>query len=400
MKINKYSDYMELTIKHIFLYYDFPLFFISKSPEGKYYLNYYIEEVENGLDKWLFARISNKELKDLTQQRISTLALLKLLYTKGRLYHLFINPLLQDSTIPLQSELVDENNFDPESFPAKELFVEYDYQTNEQLVKVEKELIDSSMFKMVLKDERNSHDIGLDLFLSFLNKFKKSLNDTANDIGNKIMGASNHLVNLRLDSFQPSSFGIFLRTEPLETDLFQIPEKSLNNLFEIIEDITVKQPEEIEELIEIDEVYSIDTIKSIKSMLKEITENEFTLKLEGELASHEIKQVVFDKNSYAKLEILDNILRKNSERYTEEMAIEGTLTSVNSAYNHFRILTPDKEIVGKMSKEIFNRVKNDKDLQFIVPSTIKATVIKEVIKDHLEDEDSVKYVLVHYEQPE
>ncbi|MDQ0202181.1 DUF6575 domain-containing protein [Neobacillus ginsengisoli] len=402
MKTIKYSDLEQSEIIHTFEYYDFPLFFISKSPYGELFLNYYIEEIEENVDKWLFSKITNKERKDLIEQRLSVSNLLNRLLKKQRLYHLYVDSNLNQPNEEVNIELVNSSNFDPESFPEEDFFVEFDYVTKRNLVRIEHDLIDSSRFKIVLKDPNNSHDIGLDLFIEVLSNLKKSINDIANDIGSKLIGEkSSYPINLRVDSFQPSSFGVWLRTEPLEADLFEVPEKSLNNLFELIDDIEHKNPSEIEEQIEIDEEYSLETIKSVKKLLKDIKENEFSIKLEATTKSDKLhKQVKFDKDSYNKLDILTNILRKKNEKYTEKIELEGLLTSVNTINNNFRISTGNGEIGGRMSKDLFKRLKNDQNIKFRVPSLIKATIEKEIINDYVEDEHSQKFILVHFEQPE
>jgi len=402
VKVIKYSDLEQSEIVHTFEYYDFPLFFISKSPNNVLFLNYYIEEISENVDKWLFSRITNKERKDLIEQRLSVLNLLNHLLKKQRLYHLYVETNLNELNKEVKIELVNSSNFDPESFPEEDFFVEYDFVTKRNLVRIEYDLIDSSRFKIVLKDPNNSHDIGLDLFIEVLSNLKKSINDIANDIGSKLIGEkSNYPINLRVDSFQPSSFGVWLRTEPLEADLFEVPEKSLNNLFELIDDIEHKNPSEIEEQIDIDEEYSLETIKSVKKLLKDIQENEFSLKLEATTKSDKLdKQVKFDKDSYSKLDILTNILRKKNEKYTEKIELEGLLTSVNTTNNNFRISTSTGDIGGRMSKDLFKRLKNDKNIKFRVPSQIKATVEKEVVKDYVQDEHSEKFILIDFEQPE
>lgn len=402
MKIIKYSDLEHSEIVHTFEYYDFPLFFITKSPNGELYLNYYIEEIEESLDKWLYSRITNKELKDLIEQRLSVLNLLNKLLVKKRLYHLFVKSNLITLDEEVKFDLVNSSNFDRESFPQEDFFVEYDYVSKRKLVRVEHDLIDSSRFKIVLKDPNNSHDIGLDLFIEVLSNLKKSINDLANDVGSKLMGEkSSYPINLRVDSLQPSSFGVWLRTEPLEADLFEIPEKSLYNLFELIDDIEHKHPSEIEDQIDIDEEYSLETIKSVKKLLKDIKENEFSLKIEATTKSDKIhKQVKFDKDSYNKLDILTNILLKKNEKYTEKIELEGLLTSVNTTNNNFRISTITGDIGGKMSKDLFKRLKNDPNIKFRVPSQIKAIVEKEVVKDYVEGENFEKFILIHFEQPE
>ncbi|MCY7677860.1 MULTISPECIES: hypothetical protein [Bacillus] len=122
-----------------------------------------------------------------------------------------------------------------------------------------------------------------------------------------------HEINLRLDSLQPSSFGVWLKTEPNEVYLFEVPEKSLNNLFEIIDDIHKK---DIKEPIEIDEEYSLETIKSIKNLLKDVVDNKFALSLEANTKSRGEKSVEFGKESYDKLDMLTQILKEKSKIFT------------------------------------------------------------------------------------
>lgn len=402
LKSFNFYDLKQLEIIHTFEYYDFPLFFISKSPTNELYLNYYVEEVEENLDKWLFSRITSKELKNLLELRLSVLEILNRMYSKKRLYYLYTNSTINQPNEDLKIEIVNTNNFDEESFPDEDFYVEYDYVTKQKLVKIEQSLIDSSRFKMVLKDERNSHDISLDLLLDIMANLKASINDIAYDIGSKLMDQkSTHAINLRVDSLQPSSFGIWLKTEPLEVDLFEVPEKSLNNLFELIDDIQSKDPGEIEEQIDIDEEYSIETIKSVKNLLKDIVDNNYSLVLQANTKSQMIsREVKFDKASYSKLDVLNKILNDKSQKHIEEIEVEGVLTSINTTYNKFRISTISLgDISGKMSTEMFRELKKNNNLQFRVPSLIKAIVKKEIVNDYLEEEYYEKYTLIHYDQP-
>ncbi|WP_242284733.1 hypothetical protein PY144_14825 [Bacillus cereus] len=400
MKITKHSELVSLEDIHIFEYYDFPLFFISKSPEDEYYLNYYVEEVADNTDKWLFSRISNKERINLIEQRTSVLEILKSLFAKQRLYHLYVDSTLSQSDADLTVELVNANNFDAESFPEEDFYVEYDFITSQSLIKVEEDVLDSSRFKIVLRDVVNSHDIGLDFLMDIFANFKKALNDMAYDVGKKVLGAEAiNPINLRVDSVEPSSFGVWIKAE--SEDLFEVPDKSLSSFFEIIEDIATKEQKEIEEQIEIDESYSLETIKSIKNMLKNVSENEFTFKLKGTTKSNgAAKEVEFDRNSYDKLDMLINILQDRSETSIETIEIEGELTSVNTSRNYFKIQTGEIDITGIMSRELFRRLKSERNVQFRVPSAIKATVEKKTINDLVNDESSVKYTLVSFEQPD
>lgn len=400
-----YSELENSELIHVFEYYDFPLFFISKSPQGKYYLNYYVKEIEKNVDKWLFSRISNKERLDLINLKTKVKTLLNHLKSKRRLYHLIIDSNSVTSNDELELTIVDSRNFDEKSFPLKDIHVEYDYVTDTELTKVEVEedVIDSSRFKVVLRDDKNSHDISLDLFLDFLTNLKESINDIAYDIGSKLIGkVQKHEINLRVHSLQPSSFGVWLITEPTETDLFEVPEKSLNNLFELIDDIQRKSPDEIEEQVDIDEEYSIETIKSVKNLLKDIVDNDFSLTLEANTKVQMTpKEVIFDKSSYGKIDILNNILKDKSQKHSEEVEVEGILTSINTSYNKFRISTTTiGDISGRMSTEMFKELKKDNNLQFKVPSLIKATITKEIVKDYLEEEFYEKYTLMKFEQPE
>ncbi|MEC0984527.1 hypothetical protein [Bacillus safensis] len=104
-----------------------------------------------------------------------------------------------------------------------------------------------------------------------------------------------------------------MKTEPNEVYLFEVPEKSLNNLFEIIDDIHKK---DIKEQIEIDEEYSLETIKSIKNLLKDVVDNKFALSLEANTKSRGEKSVEFGKESYDKLDMLTQILKEKSKTFT------------------------------------------------------------------------------------
>jgi hypothetical protein len=397
-----YGELENSEMINVFEYFDFPLFFISRTPDNDLYLNYYIKEVSDDVDKWFFSRISTKEHLELLQQRISVLDLLMNLKNKNRLNYLIIDSTVENPDAEINLIKVDDTNLEPLSFPENDFFVEYDHLTDEELYRVEEDVIDSSRFKLILKDDNNSHDIGLNVFLKVLDHLKKSINGIAHDIGSKVMDQlPTHEINLRLDSLQPSSFGVWLKTEPNEVDLFEVPEKSLNNLFEIIDDIHKKDIKDIKEQIEIDEEYSLETIKSIKNLLKDVVDNKFALSLEANTKSHVEKSVEFGKESYDKLDMLTQILKEKSKTFTEEVEVEGLLTSINTTYNRFRISTDTiGEIGGKMSSDMFKKLKDEKSLQFRVPSIIKATITKETVNDYLEGEHNTKFILTHFEQPD
>lgn len=137
-------------------------------------------------------------------------------------------------------------------------------------------------------------------------------------------------------------------------------------------------------------------------MLKDVADNDFSLTLEAKTKTQLVpKEVSFDKASYGKLDILNKILKDKSQKHFEEVEVEGVLTSINTSYNKFRISTTTiGEISGRMSTEMFKELKKHNNLQFKVPSLIKAIIKKEIVNDYLEEEFYEKYTLMQFEQPE
>ncbi|WP_283747661.1 DUF6575 domain-containing protein [Bacillus thuringiensis] len=123
------EEYLNAITIHIFDFYDFPLFFITKSKEEKYCLHYFVEDVDNKTDKWLFSEISNDERLQLVERKISTLTLLKNLLRNQRLYYLFANHVEEK----LNLEPINQDDLNPDGFPENEYFVEYDYISNKKL---------------------------------------------------------------------------------------------------------------------------------------------------------------------------------------------------------------------------------------------------------------------------
>ncbi|WP_232515359.1 hypothetical protein [Bacillus sp. 1s-1] len=158
------------------------------------------------------------------------LELLNKLYQKRRLHHLFIDPSITEPNTELNIEVVDANNFDSESFPEEDFYVEYDYVTNQKLTKVQEEIIDSK-FKLVLKDFQNSHDIGLDFLLDIFGNFKKTMNDICKRCWKEVSRRRLFLkrLNLELTHYNRHhlEFGIKMESD----DIFEVPEKSLKPSF-------------------------------------------------------------------------------------------------------------------------------------------------------------------------
>lgn len=115
-------NWNELKPQHIFEYYDRPLFFIARSFENKFYLYYFVEEVKVGIDKWMFAEMSENECLALIQREQSVLPFLNQLKSTNRLYYLFGD--FRSINSHSQKELITSDNFDRESFPEEDFFVD------------------------------------------------------------------------------------------------------------------------------------------------------------------------------------------------------------------------------------------------------------------------------------
>jgi len=398
MNITSYDELNKLEIVHIFDYYDFPMFFISKSSEPNYYLNYYIENLNGEKDKWLFAQISNKERLELIERRITVLGLFSKLYDKSRFYHLYLNSLSLNTEVKMTLEKIDENNHDVESFPLTDFEVEVDLLTNEPLNKINIDIVDSSKFKFILKDKTNSHDISLDLFIDIFGSFKKTIKQLADHIGSTVLNEHvNQSIDIKIDSLQPSSFGVYLK---MENDLLEFESLSLEYFFQLIDEITIKDKRTLEESIQVDEIYTLDTIKNVHSLLSIVSDNNFSLQLEGSTKNDNDPRIVkFDSSFYSKINVLEDILKENSKSTKEFIDIDGILTSINTTYNNLRITTTDSgEISGKLSKELFQKLKNDNELQFLVPRYIKARLLKEIKIDLVEGLSTTKYTLMEFDQ--
>ena len=383
-----FEELDELEIINIFKYFDFPYVFVSKSLGDKYYFNYYIEPLDDGTDKWLFSEISNVERLDILGQRISMLELLNKLKENMRLKHLYITP-QDDGNCVIKFETVNAYNFDPESFPVKDYYAEYDYQTDTELKRVEEEVVEASRFKLVLKDRNNNHDIGLDLLVAILSNFKKSLKGIATDLG-----LDNECVDLKVDSLQPSSFGVYLKSED---DIFNTSGKTLGKMFELIERINTNTEEKMADIIEND-VYSMSTIKEVNELLKDIKKNDYTLAFQSKVRKDGTPvEVIFERTSYSKVDTISNILLRTNTN-EEELNITGTLTSINSINNGFSIKSSDEtKFKGIMVKELFEKVKYQ-EISFKVPAEIEAVIIKETKYNVQNGTEQVKYRLKKFTQ--
>lgn len=387
-----YKELKNMEIVRIFDYYNFPLFFISKSKDGLFFLNYYIQD-----DEWFFCRITNREYLSLIQQSISVLFFLNNLKDKRRLHILTTGDNVHDEQ-NINIALVDELNFDPESFPTEDFFVEYDYVTNTELMKVEEDIIDGAKFKMVLKDENNNHDISLDVLINVCSLFKELVNGFFTSLGEKMFsGGNGQRLNLKVDSLEPSSFGIWFTTE--SSDLFSVSDKSINNLFVALEDVVTKSQRDLLDQIEIDEILSLDNLREIQKLFKEIRKNNYTFKLLGtKKGSRDRLEVSFDKNDYQKIDLINKLLVNKNEETEKIIEVEGELISINIRRKTFKISLSDKEIDGKLSNKLLKAMDNG-ELQFKIPSKIFGTLKEKIATNHLSEEQKIGYELLDFIHP-
>lgn len=378
---------------HTFDYYDFPLFYISKSFTEKYYLTYYIDELENGEHSWLFANITNIERLELITHRVSVLTLLNHLKDAARLNYLYMNP-YEDNIDIVKIVKITSHNFDSESFPINDYYVQYDYHNNLELSEVLDIEIDASQFKVVLKDRQNQHDIGVEFFTGFLKQFSKTLNGIATDIvSNTLGGSTGESIGLRIDAFQPSSFGVYLRSDK---ELFDTNNKALGTFCEIVENIDTSSEDKVMNLFE-NRKYSISSIVNVNNLLKQIKENDYIFSLESRVGSDDSNvTVTFNRDSYSKVETIHEKLSSSTiER--EEIDLEGKLTSINATFNKFTIESESVNITGNMSKELFLKVKEDVS-KFTVPNQIHAKIIRETLMDAFGKVIRTKHLLQSYKQ--
>lgn len=386
MRNINYTELKSYEMVNVFEYYDFPLVFISKSPSEEYYFNYYIEELEDGTNKWFISQISNLERLDILGQRVSMLEFLKKLKDNFRLTHLFIEPIGRD--FRTKYEIVSDLNFDLESFPEEDFYAEYDYLTKKDLVEVSEEILNASRFKVVLKNVSNSHDIAVDLLVDILSSLKKSLKSIANDLE-----LDNVNIDLKVDSLQPSSFGMYLKSAD---DMFNTSGKALGKMFEIIEGINTNTEEKIEDIIETD-IYSITTVKEVNELLKDVKKKNYTMVVQSIVEKDGTPvEVKFDRASYDKVDRISNLLLK-TDIEIEQKNVVGTLNSINAKSNSFSIKSNDYEYKGSMTKELFKQVK-ESEISFKVPAEIRAIIIKETRHNIKNGTEQIKYLLKEFNQ--
>ncbi|MER2123889.1 MAG: hypothetical protein ABS936_07515 [Exiguobacterium indicum] len=408
--ISNYKEFSDLNPIVIFEYYDFPMFYVAQNSQNDIYLNHYIEELEDGMDKWLTARITKKEYKNLVNNRVGVLDFLNKLKSANRLHHLYFNIHEENLDNELHSELITSDNFDPESFPQENYFVDYDYLQERPLERITDDIAHLKSFKLILKDRANKHDIELDYFNNIMGKLQNSLDSlVAHSNDETLDPAPSQSIHLNLVALEASSFGVSLMIDPNSVDIFNKSEEAIIEFMHLIDDVSNGTTQNINDQIFIDETYSIETIKNVKTFLKTISDKKYSFKIEAKDEQDEvIKNVSFKEEVYKNIEILEKILEEQSSETTETFSITGNLTMVSMQRNRFRIedveaedkeIEVDETISGRISRDVIKTIKDNK-LKFYVPSKISATIERKTINDFIKDEYSSQHVLIKYEQPE
>ena len=403
-ELNLILDY---EIIHTFVYYDFPLFFISKSRNNNLFLNYFVEENDNEDDLWLHAEITQNELDKLYKLQIKTYDFMIELYGLEPLYHVY--NCYDDETKGYVTQKVSVNGetFDLNEFPTPEFTLKYDYETDTELMEEIEYIIDeieapiqvkSNRFKLVFKDIYNSHDMAIDMLLHSLGQLKKAIGSIASDINSKIdETAKNITLNMKIEAFPPSSFGLVLKIE--QDDLFELPDLSLDKFFELLSHIQTKPESVLAEIIASDSDYSIRTIKDINTLLQNIKKTNYSMSIQApSRVQEEVEEVItFGRESYNKLDVLQNYLLK-TENEREIIQVIGKLISINASRNYFSIDTQEQIFSGRMSTELFKEVKQNDTIKFTVPSEIKAFIEIEKITDIFGNILAEKYILKEFAQ--
>lgn len=405
--ISSYKEFSDLDPMVIFEYYDFPMFYVAKNSQDDIYLNHYIEELEDGIDKWLTARITKKEYKNLVNNKVGVLDFLKKLKSKNRLHHLYFNIHEENLETDLYSELITNDNFDPESFPEKNYFVNYDYLQDRPLEKIADEITHLKSFKLILKNRTNKHDIELEYFKILMEKLQNSLDSLIEYESDKAIDYKpNQFIHLNLVTLKASSLGIsFL----IDFKSGKKSEEAIIKFMHLINDVSKGSKQNINDQIFIDETYSIDTIKNVNTFLKTVSHKNYSFVIEAKDDQDEVsKKVSFRENVYKNIEILESILEKQSSEVIETFSVTGNLTMVSMQRNRFRIENVESEnkelaigetISGRISRDIIKTIK-DNNLKFYVPSKISATIERKTINDFIKDKYSSQHVLIKYEQLE
>jgi len=404
MMLNNYSDLMNLELFLVYAHFDFPNIFISKSKLNNYYINYYIEELENGNDLWFFTEITPSEISEINKQKIGSLTFLEKLYKEKRLNYLEIDSNIDNQAMPLKFELVTSENYDSQAFPDSDFFFDFDYLTEKSLNELDlKEIeltpgkMNSKSFKLILKDYRDSHEINLKKITGILNSFQNAFDNLATDITRKFVPITETInIDLNIKAFFPSSFGIQFQIN--QGDLFNTADLALTNLFKIIDDVKKGDESLLENSLDKEKHYSVETLKNVSKLLKNVSSDGYSMIIEADgVENEEMRKISFDASSFGKLETINKILKSKTRTTSEIEEVEGLLISASIVGNRFRIMTEEEIINGTLDRNLIENLQNDPSRSLNVSNPIKAYLRKERTIDYYEDTDVIKYKLINFE---
>ncbi len=397
-----YADLKKLETIYIFDVYDYPLFYISQSDNQVKYLHYFIEEKDDGETSWFFSRITNTELRKLINKKFSELSLLRHLLKQKRLNKLVISGGISSLAEKPELDVLDESSPELRFLPEDDFYVEYDHLSDTEFGEEVITEVDPSLFKVVLRDNNNSHDLPVDKFIDLCNFMKKSFKQSVEKIANTLnVQALDPYVNLSISAIEPSSFAVWFKTQD---DIFDIATPSMSILSELIEEISDGKKEIIEEKLLLDHIYSVPMLQETNKFLKELKESEYTFSMEfTEKVSRNDRVIDFKKDSYKYIDSIQDILRNRNESVTETVKIHGNLTSINLQRNFFRIDLPEENLLdvdfvsGKFTSALVKLLKSQ-DKRFIIPSSIEAELLVTSSYNYVDDEGKITYELLTFYQ--
>lgn len=387
-------DIESIEYLYIFDYYDFPLSFITKKINGKYYFFYYLD-----FETYFVKALSIKDI-NLIFSDISTRSLLENFYNQEDFFVLYKNKNNQYDFNNISVFEIENNIRATDYFPENDSKFQQDFITNRdfetlcrEYTSIFSDLFDNKELTVKLVDRYNSHSASANIVIktiNLLNTFMDSLKLHLNE--------SNIFTNenMVLKPFTPGSFNInfelvkspevsfFENDAQIYFDDFIVFIDSLNseNVNEVYEDLIFEDAKIVKEL---GEYYSLIkandisvSIENNHNKLSEITVNEQT------------------DNFINSLQSLTNKLT-NSTEIVETFNFEGTVESASNARNHITVRTISGSIKAKFSKAIFNDIKK-LNRTVSISSIIQGQWIKRTYLDGDENIIDTKYEIVEFRQ--
>lgn len=371
----KFEELINFKYEYIFEYYDIPLFFILKSPNNEFYLNYMVDEIENNVYKWLFSRISQLELNKLLNQSVGVKSLLIELIKQQRM-----NYLITDNNTE-QLEFKPIKALQSEELPLEDYTVEYDFVRNKTIEEKESNIkIKSNKFDLVFRDENNSHLIEANVLVNILGK-----------VQNLYTSVSQGFSTLKVEAIYPSSFGIKLVGED---NLINTSEKTLESILTLFKNVKELDFDKLEENLNIDKLYDLQAINKAKQLVKDV--NKYNISLEIKPQKDVDHKYFIGKSDEIKFEELKKFMERINPEKNTVITVRGTLSSINMNYNNFTIIDDEN---NKFSGKIDSKLKKDiTNKHFVIPARIEADLDKLEKYDYKENQYVTKYIMRSYRQ--